>query len=90
MASFEATRPTQWCLSPQTGNSSPIAECGTEGKESSSFLLDIGTQESGKNTRKTLAENLLPKRRRSAIDDCGWRVRTKFQIVVSLSGGVRL
>ena len=39
-------------LSSQTGNSSPIAERGTEGKESSSFLLDIGTQESGENTRK--------------------------------------
>ena len=56
-------------LTPQTGNSSPIAERGTEGEESSSFLLDSGSRESGENPRKTLAEKLLPKPRRTGVDE---------------------
>lgn len=56
-------------LTPQTGNSSPIAERGTEGEESSSFLLDIGSRESGENPRKTLAEKLLPKPRKTGVDE---------------------
>lgn len=56
-------------LTPQTGNSSPIAERGTEGEESPSFLLDIGSRESGENPRKTLAEKLSPKPRRTGVDE---------------------
>lgn len=59
-------------LTPQTGNSSPIAERGTEGEESSSFLLDIGARESGENRRKTLAERLLPKPRKTGVDELGF------------------
>ena len=60
-------------LTPQTGNSSPIAERGTEGEESSSFLLDIGSRESGENPRKTLAEKLLPKPRRTGVDELSFK-----------------
>ena len=56
-------------LTPQTGSSSPVAERGTEGEESSSFLLDIGSRESGENPRKTLAEKLLPKPRKTGVDE---------------------
>jgi hypothetical protein len=69
-ASFDATTSdADTGLTPQTGNSSPIAERGTEGEESSSFLLDIGSRESGENPRKTLAEKLLPKPRRTGVDE---------------------
>ena len=68
--SFDATTSdADTGLTPQTGNSSPIAERGTEGEESSSFLLDIGSRESGENPRKTLAEKLLPKPRRTGVDE---------------------
>lgn len=56
-------------LTPHTGNSSPIAERDTEGEEHSSFLLDIGSRDSGENRRKTLAEKLLPKPRKTGIDE---------------------
>ena len=56
-------------LTSQTGNSSPIAERSTEGEDSSSFLLDIGSRESDENHRKTLAEKLLPKPRKTAVDE---------------------
>ena len=71
-ASFDATTSdADTGLTPQTGDSSPVAErgTGTEGEESSSFLLDIGTQEFSENPRKTLAEKLLPKPRRTAVDE---------------------
>jgi len=69
-AAFDAsTSDADTGLTPQTGNSSPIAERGTEGEESSSFLLDIGSRESGENPRKTLAEKLLPKPRKTGVDD---------------------
>ena len=69
-ASFEATTSdADTGLTPQTGDSSPITERGTEGEESSSFLLDIGSRESGENPRKTLAEKLLPKPRKTGVDE---------------------
>lgn len=68
-ASFDATTSDpDTGLTPQTGNSSPIAERGTEGEESS-FLLDIDSRESGENPRKTLAEKLLPKPRKTGVDE---------------------
>jgi hypothetical protein len=70
MASFDTTTSdADTGLTPQTGNSSPVAERITEGEESSSFLLDIGSRESGENPRKTLAEKLLPKPRRTGVDE---------------------
>jgi hypothetical protein len=69
-ASFDATTSdADTGLTPQTGSSSPIADRGTEGEEPSSFLLDIGSQEFGENPRKTLAEKLLPKPRRTGVDE---------------------
>jgi hypothetical protein len=69
-ASFDfTTSDADTGLTPQTGSSSPITERGTEGEESSSFLLDIGSRESGENPRKTLAEKLLPKPRRTGVDE---------------------
>ena len=56
-------------LTAHTGNSSPIAERCTEGEESSSFLLDIGSRDSGETRRKTLAEKLLPKPRKTGVDE---------------------
>ena len=73
-ASFDATTSdADTGLTPQTGSSSPIAERGTEGEESSSFLLDIGSRESGENPRKTLAEKLLPKPRRTGVDELSFQ-----------------
>jgi hypothetical protein len=69
-ASFDATTSdADTGLTPQTGNSSPVAERGTEGEESSLFLLDIHTQEFVENPRKTLAEKLLPKPRKTGVDE---------------------
>ena len=68
-ASVDATSDADTGLTPQTGDSSPVAERGTEGEESSSFLLNISSRESGENPRKTLAEKLLPKPRRTGVDE---------------------
>lgn len=69
-ASFDVTTSdADTGLTPQTGSSSPVAERGTEEEESPSFLLDIGSRESGENPRKTLAEKLLPKPRRTGVDE---------------------
>ena len=56
-------------LTPQTGNSSPVAERGTESEGPSSFLLDISSRDSGDSRRKTLAEKLLPKPRKTGVDE---------------------
>ncbi|KAF8812886.1 hypothetical protein BYT27DRAFT_7182243 [Phlegmacium glaucopus] len=56
-------------FTPRTGDSSPIAGRGTESEEPSSFLLDIGSRDAGENRRKTLAEKLLPKPRKTGVDD---------------------
>ena len=69
-ASFDATTSdVDTGLTPQTGSSSPVAERGTEEEESPSFLLDIGSRESAENPRKTLAEKLLPKPRKTGVDE---------------------
>ena len=68
-ASFDATTSdADTGLTPRTGNSSPVADRGTEAEESS-FLLDIGSRESGETPRKTLAEKLLPKPRKTGVDE---------------------
>ena len=69
-ASFDATTSdADTGLTPQTGNSSPVAGRTTEGEESSSFLLDLESRESGENRRKTLAEKLLPKPRKTGVEE---------------------